>query len=227
MTIGTGSGSSRSAGCSAGTAVRSPRPATMRPRAARCRLEGSATRVVLGHIGRVHGDPRIGRGLYGARKVWHELRREQARGGHRELGSVPRCQIERLMRVNNIRGARRDKGPVTTRSQQAAARPADLVKRNFTAFASQRVVGGRLHLRGDLVPYGVQRVRERRVLAAHRRVAHRHGDADPVTPRRLGDGAVDPPTGRRDRRRTHPPQRRRQPKPDSTGGRNIGLLKRV
>ena len=37
-------------------------------------------------------------------------------------------------------------------------------------------MGGRLHLRGDLVPYGVQRVRERRVLAAHRRVAHRRGD---------------------------------------------------
>ena len=72
-------------------------------------------------------------GLYGARKVWHELRREQARGEHRELGSVPRCQIERLMRANNIRGVRRDKGPVTTRSQRAAARPADLMKRNFTA----------------------------------------------------------------------------------------------
>ena len=103
--------------------------AKSRPLSARAQRDA----VVLGHIGRVHGDPRIGRGLYGARKVWHELRREQARGGHRELGSVPRCQIERLMRVNNIRGARRDKGSVTTRSQQAAARPADLVKRNFTA----------------------------------------------------------------------------------------------
>ena len=103
--------------------------AKSRPLSARAQRDA----VVLGRIGRVHGDPRIGRGLYGARKVWHELRRELARGEHRELGSVPRCQIERLMRVNNIRGARRDKGPVTTRSQQAAARPADLVKRNFTA----------------------------------------------------------------------------------------------
>jgi putative transposase len=32
--------------------------------------------VVLGHIRRVHNDAKIGRGLYGARKVWHELRRE-------------------------------------------------------------------------------------------------------------------------------------------------------
>ena len=103
--------------------------AKSRPLSARAQRDA----VVLGHIRRVHGDPRIGRGLYGARKVWHELRREQARGEHRELGSVPRCQIERLMRANNIRGTRRDKGLVTTRSQRAAARPADLVKRNFTA----------------------------------------------------------------------------------------------
>ena len=103
--------------------------AKSRPLSARAQRDA----VVLGQIRRVHGDPRIGRGLYGARKVWHELRREQARGEHRELGSVPRCQIERLMRANNIRGTRRDKGPITTRSQRAAARLADLVKRNFTA----------------------------------------------------------------------------------------------
>jgi putative transposase len=31
--------------------------------------------VVLEHIIRVHASPRIGRRLYGARKVWHELAR--------------------------------------------------------------------------------------------------------------------------------------------------------
>ena len=54
--------------------------------------------IVLAHIRRVHGSPRIGRGLYGARKVSHELGREQARGEHLEVGAVPRCQVERLMR---------------------------------------------------------------------------------------------------------------------------------
>jgi putative transposase len=89
--------------------------------------------IVLEHIRRVHASPRIGRGLYGARKVWHELRREQARGEHPELGHVPRCQVERLMRANGLRGVRRDKSFVTTRPDPAAARPPDLVKRNFHA----------------------------------------------------------------------------------------------
>jgi putative transposase len=88
---------------------------------------------VLAHIRRVHGDPKIGRGLYGARKVWHELRREQARGEHPELGHVPRCQVERLMRANGLRGVRRDRGFVTTRCDINAVRPPDLVKRNFKA----------------------------------------------------------------------------------------------
>jgi putative transposase len=89
--------------------------------------------VVLEHIRRVHGSVRIGRGLYGARKVWHELRREHARGEHPELGPVPRCQVERLMRANGLRGVRRDKGFVTTRPDPATTRAPDLVQRNFRA----------------------------------------------------------------------------------------------
>jgi putative transposase len=89
--------------------------------------------VVLDHVRRVHTSPRIGRGLYGARKVCHELAREQARGEHPELGAVPRCQVERLMRAAGLQGARRDKRFVTTKVDPAATRPPDLVKRNFTA----------------------------------------------------------------------------------------------
>ncbi len=89
--------------------------------------------IVLEHIRRVHGDPKIGRGLYGYRKVHAELRREQARGEHPELGPVPRCQVERLMRANGLRGARRDKRFVTTRPDSGTVRPPDRVNRDFTA----------------------------------------------------------------------------------------------
>lgn len=103
--------------------------AKTRPRSARSMRD----EVVLGHILRVHGDPKIGRGLYGARKVWHQLARETARGDHPELGPVPRCQVERLMRANGLRGARRGRPFVTTRPDPRAARPPDLVRRDFTA----------------------------------------------------------------------------------------------
>jgi putative transposase len=89
--------------------------------------------IVVEHVRRVHASPMIGRRLYGARKVWHELAREQARGEHLELGPVPRCQVERLMRTHGLRGVRRDKTFVTTRPDSAAVRPPDLVKRNFRA----------------------------------------------------------------------------------------------
>lgn len=85
---------------------------------------------LLPEITRVHSDPQIGRGLYGARKVWHQLRREGGVGGL----AVPRCQVERLMRAAGLHGARRGGRPVrTTRPDPAAARPPDLVGRDFTA----------------------------------------------------------------------------------------------
>ena len=89
--------------------------------------------VVFEHIRRVHESPRIGRRLYGARKVYKELARERARGEHPELGHVPRCQVERLMRANGLVGVRRGRPFITTRPDPRADRPADLVKRNFRA----------------------------------------------------------------------------------------------
>lgn len=65
--------------------------------------------------------------VYGARKVWLQL--------HREDITVARCAVERLMRANGLVGARRG-GTVkkTTKADDAAgtARP-DLVDRCFTA----------------------------------------------------------------------------------------------
>jgi putative transposase len=64
--------------------------------------------------------------VYGPRKVWRQLRREQV--------DVARCTVERLMRAMGRRGAVRGRAwVVTTRTDAAAARPADLVERQFTA----------------------------------------------------------------------------------------------
>ncbi|MGH3544996.1 MAG: IS3 family transposase [Mycobacteriales bacterium] len=59
---------------------------------------------VLAEITRVHIDPQLGRGVYGVGKVWHQLKREGGVDGR----SVPRCQVERLMRTAGLRGVVRD-----------------------------------------------------------------------------------------------------------------------
>ncbi len=46
--------------------------------------------ALLVEIGRVHADRKLGRGVAGARKVWHLLRREGI--------VVARCTVERLMK---------------------------------------------------------------------------------------------------------------------------------
>ena len=63
--------------------------------------------------------------VYGARKVWHQLRRE----GY----SVARCTVERLMRSMGLQGAVRGKVKRTTFPSKENRDPFDLVQRNFTA----------------------------------------------------------------------------------------------
>ncbi len=63
--------------------------------------------------------------VYGARKVWRQLNREDI--------PVARCTVERLMGKMGLRGAVRGKRVWTTVSDDSAARPADLVERDFTA----------------------------------------------------------------------------------------------
>lgn len=94
---------------------------------------------VLVEIRRVHSDRNIGRGVYGARKVWVHLRKEHVRGEHAEIGPVARCQVERLMREAGLRGVRRDKHVITTRPDTGAVRPPDLVKRHFKAERPNRL----------------------------------------------------------------------------------------
>jgi transposase InsO family protein len=63
--------------------------------------------------------------VYGARKVWLQLNRESV--------SVARCTVARLMRKLGLRGVRRGRRWRTTVPDETSARPADLVKRAFTA----------------------------------------------------------------------------------------------
>lgn len=65
------------------------------------------------------------RGVYGARKVWKQLGREGI--------DVARCTVERLMGELGLAGVVRGKRVRTTVPDVAAARPADLVQREFAA----------------------------------------------------------------------------------------------
>ena len=66
------------------------------------------------------------RAVYGVRKVWKQLGRE----GY----AVARCTVARLMRRLGLAGVVRGRGfRVTTTPDVAAARPPDLVSRQFTA----------------------------------------------------------------------------------------------
>ncbi len=63
--------------------------------------------------------------VYGARKVWRQL--------HREDVDVARSTVERLMRKKGISGVVRGRKPKTTIPDAMADRPADLVECDFSA----------------------------------------------------------------------------------------------
>lgn len=64
-------------------------------------------------------------GVYGVRKVWHQLRREGV--------PVARCTVARLMRAMGLAGVIRGKPARTTVSDKAAPCPLDRVQRQFRA----------------------------------------------------------------------------------------------
>jgi len=64
--------------------------------------------------------------VYGVRKMWKELKRQEE--------PVARCTVHRLMRQMGLQGATRGrKFTRTTIADDSVARPGDLVDRNFTA----------------------------------------------------------------------------------------------
>ena len=64
-------------------------------------------------------------GVYGARKVWRQLRRENI--------EVARCTVERLMRSLRLRGVVRGRQCRTTVADDRSPRPLDFVNRQFRA----------------------------------------------------------------------------------------------
>ena len=71
------------------------------------------------------------RGLYGARKIWHALRREGF--------DVARCTVERLMKAMGIKGVVRGRRIVTTNPDAARPCPDDKVNRQFKAERPNRL----------------------------------------------------------------------------------------
>ena len=63
--------------------------------------------------------------VYGVRKVWRQLRRERV--------TVARCTVERLMRLEGLKGVVRGQQVRTTIPDLVAERPQDLVQRAFHA----------------------------------------------------------------------------------------------
>jgi putative transposase len=71
------------------------------------------------------------KGLYGARKVWWQLRLDGI--------AAARCTVERLMRQAGLEGVRRGRRRRTTIPDDQASRPTDLVDRDFSADAPNRL----------------------------------------------------------------------------------------
>ncbi|HEY7049852.1 MAG TPA: IS3 family transposase, partial [Jatrophihabitantaceae bacterium] len=70
-------------------------------------------------------------GVFGARKIWLTLNRERPA----DAAPVARCTVERLMAELGLAGAVRGKVKRTTISDPKAAKPHDLVNRNFRPLA--------------------------------------------------------------------------------------------
>ena len=94
-----------------------------------------ANQRLLVRIRSIHAQSRA---TYGAPRVIAELR-EPAEGESREFVGVGHNRVARLMRAAELVGASRRKGCWTTRRDRDARPAPDLVERNFTAVAPDRL----------------------------------------------------------------------------------------
>jgi putative transposase len=160
------------------------------------------------------------RAVYGADKVWRQMRREDL--------PVARCTVERLMRGMGLQGVVRGKRVRTTLPDPAAANPRDLVKRAFKAdrpnqlwvadftfvstwqgFAyvafiidvySRFIVGWRVsrHMRTDFVLDALEQALHARQPAPHQLVHHSDRGSQYLSIRygeRLSEAGIEPSVG--------------------------------
>jgi transposase InsO family protein len=111
------------------------------------------------------------RKLYGARKIWHVLLRDNQ--------AIARCTVERLMRNLGIKGVVRGKKVVTTNPDTSQPCPDDKVNRLFKADRPNQLWGRslwrhwfepngrRLYIRPNVVGNGLCRFRHRCLCAPH------------------------------------------------------------
>lgn len=84
--------------------------------------------LLIQEIRRIHAE---NDGVYGVRKMWHAMRRAG--------WEVGRDQVVRLMRSAGLQGVRRGRKPCTTIPAEQPGRRPDLVERDFTAAAPNRL----------------------------------------------------------------------------------------
>ena len=125
-----------------------------------------------------HATPRRARGRCATASCWRRsgasttpragsTARARCGGSCRPRASrVARCTVERLMRQAGLAGVVRGKPRRTTIPDERADRPTRSGRARLHRDRAQSLVGGGLHVRGDLVGRGLRRVRHRRVLAA-------------------------------------------------------------
>ncbi len=86
---------------------------------------------LIGSYHQIQPDTGRTESLYGVVKMWAQL--------HREGIEVARCTVARVMRAHGWRGVTRAKSVRTTVADPSAARPADLVHRQFRVPAPNRL----------------------------------------------------------------------------------------
>jgi putative transposase len=112
------------------------------------------------------------RKLYGARKIWHVLRRQGE--------DTARCTVERLMRNLGIKGVVRSKKGHHYEPGHVSAVPGTQGEPSVDDGSTEQTVGFRFYLRAHIVGNSLCGVRDRCVCTTDRGVARLDIDEDPV-----------------------------------------------
>lgn len=103
---------------------------------------------------------------------------------------VARCSVARLMRAEGLQGVKRGRR-TAPRSPTTKRRARGPRRSQLQGVATQRAVGGRHHVRDDVVSGGPRFFEHRLLLAPHRRVGARNPPAHRPAAGRARDGDVE------------------------------------